>query len=403
MLADRPSSAAASMEAAATVERVPANPCHIVAIEPSGRLYGSEYCLLDILDGTASELFRWTVLLPEGNGFDALLRQRAVNCEFTIPSDLGSAGKLRRASVYARMMWRLWRLRPDLLYVNQTGSLRAADVMAKVLGLPIVCQVQTLEDACWLSHRQHLQRCVKAFVCNSEYIAGQTRVAEEKKCVLYQGIPAQRLQRAIKNAELPRVMRSGEPFAIGILGRIAVSKGHYLLLQAAKQLLSSGMDCRFVVIGEGLTPADTQAYHVAVQQAGLADRFDLRGYRTDLQHELTRLDVLAIPSIAEPLGRVLFDAAEFGVPVVVADSGGLGEISERFSIGVRFAAGDASSLAEALLHTDKNYEQVTNKFQTAAVEMFGRLSNDSYIRTIQHMLNTAASGQSTSSAWFGNQ
>ncbi|QDS88886.1 2-deoxystreptamine glucosyltransferase [Rosistilla ulvae] len=379
------------------------NQHHIAAIEPSGRLYGSEYCLLDILDGTDPNRFRWTVLLPRGNGFDELLRQRDIRCEFIIPASLGNSGKLRRASVYGRMLWRLWRMHPDLLYVNQAGSLRAANVMAKVLGLPVVCQVQTLEDARWLSERQHLQRCVQAFVCNSEYIADQTRVAEEKKCVLYQGIPEHRLTRAIENAGLPRAKQSQEPFAIGILGRIAVSKGHYLLLEAAKHLLADGMDCRFVVIGEGLTSADTKAYRDEVQRAGLASRFEFRGYRTDLQHELGRLDVLAIPSIAEPLGRVLFDAAEFGVPVVVADSGGLGEVSTRFSIGVRFQAENDESLAEALLQTAKNYEQVASSFQTTAVEMFRRLANDTYMETMQRILQSAVSSQKTSETWLGDK
>ncbi|MEZ6126155.1 MAG: hypothetical protein R3C49_23750 [Planctomycetaceae bacterium] len=48
----------------------------IAAIEPSGRLYGSEFCLLDIVTGTSGDRFDWRVLLPSGQGFDELCSRR---------------------------------------------------------------------------------------------------------------------------------------------------------------------------------------------------------------------------------------------------------------------------------------------------------------------------------------
>lgn len=383
--------------------KFPNSQLHIAVIEPSGRLYGSEYCLLDIVDGCDRDQFRWTVLMPAGNGFDEVLLKRDIDCEFVMLADSGRARRLRRARAYARMMYRLWRLRPDVLYVNQTGSLRAAALFARRLRLPVVCQVQTLEDARWLSDRPHLQQNVQAFICNSQYIADQTRIDDAKKCILYQGMPQARIDRAIVNARKSRTLVSTDSFIIGILGRIAVSKGHYLLLEAAKQLVDQIEGCRFVVIGEGLTQTDTDAYRTAVKQAGLADRFEFRGYRTDIESELAKVDVLAIPSIAEPLGRVLFDAAEFGVPVVVADSGGLGEVSDRFSIGLRFKAEDSGALADALVIADRKYDEVVSVFGVAAVNMFERLPSHSYITAVERILSRAAERQTTAEVWLGDE
>ncbi|QDV69516.1 2-deoxystreptamine glucosyltransferase [Rosistilla carotiformis] len=339
--------------------------------------------------------------MPAGQGFDRLLEQRGIDCEYRMPSRPAEWSRARKAWGYLRILGRIRTLRPDLIYVNQTGSLPAASVYSRVLRIPIVCQVQTLEDARWLSDRKHLQRSVQAFICNSQYIADQTRIEPAKKCVLYQGMPEARLQRAVENARQLREKRSASSFTIGILGRIAISKGHYLLLDAANHLLANGVDCRFVVIGEGLTPADTQAYRDAVQRAGLADRFEFRGYQTDLEFELGRLDVLAIPSIAEPLGRVLFDAAEHAIPVVVADSGGLGEVAKRFSIGVCFHAEDAKSLATALMQTESDYDQIADRFRAAAVDMFRRLSNKSYIDAVERILQSASSQKSAAVTWIG--
>ena len=99
-----------------------------------------------------------------------------------------------------------------------------------------------------------------------------------------------------------------------------------------------------------------------IKDSGLSAKFEFRGYRTDVEMELSRLDLLVIPSIAEPLGRVLFDAAEFGVPVVLSDGGGLGEIGKRFDIGVRFESGNPDALAEAIFDVSKTIWIRTNSF-----------------------------------------
>jgi len=371
----------------------------IAAIEPAGKLYGSECCLLDIIDGVSSQKFSWTVFLPSGGGFDELLQQRDVECEFLIPAQLGQITRLQRIRVYANILNRLRAIKPQLLYVNQTGSLRSAAVYASLLRLPMVCQVQTLEDALWISQRRSLHKNVYAFVCNSLYIAEKTNVHDSKKCVLYQGMPERRGLNAVALQRAQHVVNSR--LRIGILGRIAESKGHYVLLEAARLLRERGLDFTVVVIGEGLTPAHTQQYRTAVEQAGLGDNFDFRGFRTDIGDQLRDLDVLTIPSLAEPLGRVLFDAAEHGVPVVVSDSGGLGEVSRRFDVGVRVEAGSAEALAEGLLHVKHHYRQTADEFRVAAPLLFQRLPMQAYIHCVERIIESASRRDAIHVDWLG--
>lgn len=373
----------------------------VAVIEPSGRLYGSEYCLLDIVSGTPREWFEWRVFLPEGRGLDRLLEAAGVACDFSMPADLSDRSRPGRLLVYLRVLARLRALDPDLIYVNQTGSLRAAASYARLLRTPIVCQVQTLEDARWLSSQPGLQSPVQAFICNSDFIASATKVDSSRKCTLYQGIPVERTNRARRNAEKAERSRDTETFKIGILGRIAHSKGHYLLLDAAKALHCARDDFRYVVIGEGLTDRDTEAFRSAVHREGLDDLFDFRGYRSNLAEELDRLHVLTIPSIAEPLGRVLFDAAEQGVPVVLSDAGGLGELSKRFGIGVRFASGSAQALATALSDVAGSYEETVSDFRVAAVAMLESLSMEPYLEVVAEVLRRSASGKPTRLEWLG--
>ncbi|MEZ6126154.1 MAG: glycosyltransferase family 4 protein [Planctomycetaceae bacterium] len=310
----------------------------------------------------------------------------------------------RKTFVYLRVMNRLRQLRPDLLYINQAGSLRTGAMYARWLNLPVVCQVQTLEDAKWLSGRPELQNVVHAFICNSMYIADRTNVSPQKKCVLYQGMQPDRVENTRRNAV--RLAAKGnvppESFRFGILGRIAVSKGHYLLIDAIRELGERLSASQFVVIGEGLTPADTKRYQQSVSEAGLADRFVFRGYQKNIEKELLAIDGLLIPSPAEPLGRVLFDAAEFGIPVVSSSGGGLGEVSKRFGIGVPFETENPASLADAMVNLAEKFEHHRDEFATAAVRMMERLKMDSYLNDVVEILESGINRSPCTKTWLGN-
>jgi glycosyltransferase involved in cell wall biosynthesis len=378
------------------------NPIRIVVIEPSGRLYGSEYCLLDILDGLNSEPFQWSVILPKGQGFDQLLLDRRIECHFLMPSNAAAKSRVCRTGHYLRILWHLRQLKPDLLYVNQTGSLRAAAMYSRWLKLPMVCQVQTLEDARWVSGRKELHKDVYAFICNSQFIANQTLVDKDKKCILYQGIGSERVERTQRFA-MERLQRPiSDATKFGILGRIAVSKGHYLLLDAMQRLGDRLAGSRVVVIGEGLTPSDTKAFQDAVARAGLTDRFIFRGYQTNIQEELSAVDVLLIPSIAEPLGRVLFDAAEFGVPVIISDAGGLGELGKRFSIGIPFKSQDPDALASAMAGVVQNLSSNQTAFARASLEMMQSLNMSSYLDSVKKIVFAGATRKQCAIAWLGD-
>lgn len=371
----------------------------VTVIEPSGLLYGSEFCLLDILDELPRESFSWDIVMPRGGGFDQLLINRDFEIQDLLPRYLHQISRFEKAKAYWRLFRFLSQRRPDLIYLNQAGLLRVVSIIAHLLKIPVVCQVQTLEDSRWISHQRGIHKPVSAFICNSEFIAAQTKVPDTKKCTLYQGIQRTACRPASATSRDVDFQRS---FTVGILGRIAPSKGHYLLLEAAAQLSRRIPACRFVVIGAGLTSEVTSAFEQAVDRAGLTSRFEMRGYRTQLSEELSRVDLLAIPSLAEPLGRVLFDAAKFGVPVVVSDAGGLGEVSRRFSIGVSFRSGDASAFANSMEYVAVNYSAVLASFRSASQRMLKSLSMKSYIDEIRIILERGSLGESTSTTWLGD-
>jgi glycosyltransferase involved in cell wall biosynthesis len=369
----------------------------ISVIEPSGRLYGSEYCLLDVIRGLKGADYEWQVILPLGHGFDELLRKDGIEVCGGLVSDLHKVSRWRKLVVYWAMRRQLAMAAPDVVYLNQAGMLRAVDGLMMGMEVPLVCQVQTLEDARFIAKHPEVQRRVRAFICNSRFIAAEARLPADKQCILYQGVDFAEM------GPEPVPPNEGEPWRIGILGRIADSKGHPVFLEAAARLVAQGhSDLRFVVIGEGLTASDTAAFQRAVTAAGLDAFFELRGYRKDVAGELGRLNLLVIPSLAEPLGRVLLDACAAGIPAIVSDSGGLGEFSCDLEIGIRIAAGDPARLAEEILMFLEDHQTMTCEFRAAARRVYQRMASGSYLAAMDQILRNAALGKNTSIEWFGD-
>ena len=370
-------------------------PRSIHVIEPSGELYGSEFCLLDIIEQLADR-DSITVHLPPNTPFAEKLAEQKVEIQETLPPP-SSKRRIAKVATYLKLLSFWIRHRPDVVYLNQAGAIRPIGSICRTLRIPLVSQVQTLEDAIWVNRNARTLRRVSSFICNSRYIARSLSVEPERKSILYQGYRWKSLE-----SDSPR--SPATPFVVGLLGRISVSKGHYLLVEAAELLFSRGeskRDWKFVIIGSGKTKEEEKALHDRVAKAGLSDQFSFRGYRSDIAAELQALDVLAIPSFLEPLGRILFEAAEAGVPTVNSDGGGLGEVGRHFSVGRQFKSGNANDLADALVWIRDHYSSEAPRFRRRASEMLDSLQMSEYIPQVDRILSDASEGKPSSVHWFG--
>jgi len=370
---------------------------NITAIEPSGNLYGSEFCLFDIIEGTRQTGMDWQVILPPEGGFAKLLEDHGIPTWKILRSSLHTRSRLERFFVYHRLRRWVLKSRPEVVYLNQAGMLRGVNFALRGTGIPLICQVQTLEDARLISGFPNEYSPVAAFIFNSFFVAEAAAVPATKRCVFYQGCtaPFTPLQFVAPAA--------GDCWKVGILGRIAVSKGHYVLLESTTLLLARGIkNFKVVVIGDGLLPADLERFQEEVRNAGLNAHFEFRGYRRNVTEELGNLHFLVVPSLAEPLGRVLLDACAAGIPALVSESGGLGEFSRHFAVGWRFEAGNPAALTNAMMETMDSYEVRVMEFKTMAANLLQRLDPSSYFSSVENVLRNAAAGNESSVNWLGN-
>jgi glycosyltransferase involved in cell wall biosynthesis len=274
--------------------------------------------------------------------------------------------------------------------------LRPVAALARGLDIPIICQVQTVEDAEFLRDRRRLHESVTSFICNSRFTAGVAQLPEERLSIFFQPVIA-------SSERQPTFPPTHSHRRIGLLGRISKTKGHYVFLDSASRIVRGGrQDIRFVVIGEGLTENETNHFRAAVERAGMGPWFEFRGFNPDVASELQRLHAVAIPSIAEPLGRVVLDACLARRPVIVSDSGGLGEFAGRMKIEILVPPHDSLRLAREIEQVFDNYDEVFSNFHQTAARIIARLAPEPYFAAITSILQSAAKGNSTALEWFGS-
>jgi glycogen synthase len=158
--------------------------------------------------------------------------------------------------------------------------------------------------------------------------------------------PPDRLPRGDLAAVRARYAAPDERLVL-LTGRLVYEKGFQLALDALPGVIRRVGGVRFVVAGAGPHMAELEAQ---AGRLGLGAHGAFLGWVDDDRLlALYRIaDVCVVPSLYEPFGLVALEAMASGCPCIVADTGGLREVVPGDDVGLRFAAGDARSLAAAM-------------------------------------------------------
>jgi glycosyltransferase involved in cell wall biosynthesis len=165
--------------------------------------------------------------------------------------------------------------------------------------------------------------------------------------VLARGIDAEQYNPAHRTR--PRTP-DGPPVALYV-GRLSVEKNLAFLANAATRLRAEGLDFRLVIVGDGPYRAELEAQLPWAEFKGY-----LKG--TELSRAFADGDFFVFPSLTDTLGNVVLEAMASGLPVLVADTQGPGELvhegvdgfvapgEEEFAERFRLLVGDATCRAE---------------------------------------------------------
>jgi glycosyltransferase involved in cell wall biosynthesis len=167
-----------------------------------------------------------------------------------------------------------------------------------------------------------------------------------------------------------RATSAGGAMRIFSLGRLHISKGHWVLLRAMKLLRDRGIETTLRVAGDGPERANIEAL---INELGIGDCVTLLGSQSEdvCIAEMRGADVFVLSSDAEPLGVVYMEAMSAGVPTVGTAAGGVAEIITNGVDGVLVPPKSPDALADAL-------EQLARDPQRR--ESLGKAGRESIIR-----------------------
>ncbi|NMB34672.1 MAG: glycosyltransferase family 4 protein [Firmicutes bacterium] len=139
------------------------------------------------------------------------------------------------------------------------------------------------------------------------------------------------------------------------VGRLVQEKGVQIVLEALPAISDRFPGTKFVVAGTG---PHAENLKNRARELGLESRVHFLGYISDeLRNELYNAAAVAVfPSLYEPFGIVALEAMATNTPVLVSAVGGLDEIVEHETDGLKAYPGDANSLAEQVCRLLGNKE-----------------------------------------------
>jgi glycosyltransferase involved in cell wall biosynthesis len=141
-----------------------------------------------------------------------------------------------------------------------------------------------------------------------------------------------------------------EPDAVLLvcLGRLHRNKGFDVMLEALASLPErvQGRPLRTLFVGDG---PERYALVRQCEDLGLGHRVRWVGWSDAPEPFLQLADLFVCPSRHEPLGNVVLEAWNEGIPVLASRTGGLAELISHGENGALVPPGDPDALAQALL------------------------------------------------------
>lgn len=288
----------------------------IVLISPSGAFYGSEQVLFDFLSTTTNI---YDVYVPMGK-FHEILNRQAKHIIHSYDNILW---------LYINLLMRLAVGHVQGIYINEGGHIRYLKILAKIFRhKSFYAHIRLLEDT-EKSRLEGTPDNIK-LIAVSDYIAD----AIKKKTNL-PVVTIYDLYQSNSHVSAMRKPKASGTINIGIVGRITDTKGidaiekfcDYTEQQAHFQ---KPVTVNFFGHVDSLSAKTNVFINKANKYKNIKCLF--HGYISEKFTIYTEIDILLHFNQLESLGRIAFEALDYGIPFIGFNRGGIGEIASQLCL-----------------------------------------------------------------------
>jgi glycosyltransferase involved in cell wall biosynthesis len=300
----------------------------------------------------------------------------------------------RYAASIARLCLLLQRERIRIVHTNCDHSLPYVRRACELLRVPYVSHVRDVVRGWFQPAQLRALNSASAVIVSSTSMANacvKAGVTRAPVLTIYNPVDLDQFRRRLP--EVREVLRSelglsAASHVVGLVGQILPLKGHTEFIHAALGIAAEHPDTHFLVVGQPPPEERHQQYFVdlrrLVEQSPHAARFHFTGFRDDVPAVMRVIDVLAVPSWAEPFGRVAAEGMAAGCAVVASDIDGLPEVVTDGVDGLLVRPKDvgALSLAISRLLTDGALRRRLTEAGPASAERF---AIDRHVEQVQQV------------------
>lgn len=320
----------------------------VLYLHPAGAYGGASKSLIELFGVMRRSSIEGTVLTPAGSAARAFADAGMQ----VVPVRGLSQFDNTRYGHYRRLRWiillreltflpgsllAIWRLRKeqfDVLHVNEVTLLPLAIVAKKLLKLPMVVHVRSLQCSPSSGLRTRIVNRWLARHANAvipiDHTVASTLEDSLPVDIVHNGLRVD----AIHFPDEGSPQKIGQAVRVGFMGVLIALKGIYELVEAMRILKDRGVAIECIVAGEnardvrgirawvlrklGFARNVRGDLEQMIRDYGLQKHVRLLGFVKDVRTIYPTLDILCFPSHLDAAGRPVFEAAFYSIPSVVA-------------------------------------------------------------------------------------
>ncbi|MFA6560866.1 MAG: glycosyltransferase [Verrucomicrobiia bacterium] len=240
----------------------------------------------------------------------------------------------------ARLAWRLFRSRPQILYTLTVVPNIWGRILGALAHVPII--ISGYRSLLPRQHERLLWRLSDRIICNAEALkeimARRFAVAPDRIAVIPNAVDADwfRPEPAAKDSQP----------TVAFVGRLVAEKDPMNLLEAFRLVATRLPQARFEIVGNGPFKPEMEA---RIRACSLESRITLMPATADIRSALRKAWVFALASASEASPNVIIEAMAMGLPVVATRVGGIPELVVDGTTGLLVEPRNPTSLAEAII------------------------------------------------------
>jgi glycosyltransferase involved in cell wall biosynthesis len=332
----------------------------ILYVNGTSNIGGAEVSLLSLLKGINKDYFCPIAAVPQNGLLAEKLKCIGIEAEVIRITEFSRRKFLQFLVNTFRLAFFIRKKNIKLVHSNSIYAAEQSFLAAKLAGVPCVCHVRDLAPILGAGKiRSFAFRNIERLIAISDAVKGdlvnKLGIPDKKVTRIYNGVDTDEFSPDISDSKFRNEFRLGSKKLVGLIGRFSPEKGQEFFLKAAAEIVKENNEVIFVFVGD----AKLGSEKFKEEMIDLSRRLNLKdntlfvGFRDDLPNILPVLDMLVVPSRAEPFGRVIIEAFACGVPVIAANSGATPEIISNDS-GILIEPNNIGQLKQSVIELLKN-------------------------------------------------